>query len=94
MNLNPFYHWGKYRSQEMAIKFISLKFDELSCENHRLKEQINHLETQNNTLLRRNEELVADKQDLLKQIDELHEQELKPIIVKHIHKHKKRGRKK
>lgn len=88
MNLNPFYHWGKYRSQEMAIKFISLKFDELSCENHRLKEQVKHLETQNNTLLRRNEELVTDKQHLLQQIDELHEQELKPIIVKHSHTHK------
>lgn len=79
MNLNPFYHWKRYRL--------------LQAENERLREQARYIANHNYTLLQRNEELVRDKQELLRQLDEYLELEHQPIIVKHSHRNKKRGKK-
>lgn len=60
MNLNPLFHLRRYREQAVQITRLSAK--------------LAGLETQNNTLLQRNKELQAEKQNLLKQLDECHEQ--------------------
>ncbi|MDD0824606.1 hypothetical protein PTQ27_09065 [Mannheimia sp. AT1] len=75
MNLNPFYHWKRYRL--------------LCAENERLREQAKYIANHNNSLLQRNEELVKEKQKLLRQLDEYHEPEHQPIIVKHSHRNRK-----
>lgn len=81
MNLNPFYHLRRYRQQAVQISRLSARLFEL--------------ETQNHTLLKRNEELNNEKQNLLKQLDEFTEPEEDLIVVNRIlnkHSRKKRGR--
>lgn len=77
MNLNPLYHWRRYK--------------ELSLEAARIRSRDNFVEKINEQLIKRNEELVLEKLELVKQIDTLQAQlneitQGSAIIARHSHK--------